>query len=147
MEMSSCALSVPCLLCCLSFSVPFLLSSFFVFLFFLDDGQTVQGAMLVYPRGSCGNTACCLFAHLLVCVSQAGLELVSGSIGALLFSQCNVAWRSFVQSGVRGVGVLLLLCGFFSAKCASSISARFLIYGAHTVCFLLLVVILAPPLP
>jgi hypothetical protein len=29
--------------------------------------QTVQGALLVYPRGGCGNTSCHLFAHLLVC--------------------------------------------------------------------------------
>jgi hypothetical protein len=27
------------------------------------------------------------------------LEPASGGVGALLFSQCNVAWRSFVQSG------------------------------------------------
>jgi hypothetical protein len=49
-----------------------------VFLFLWGRGQSVQGAMLVYPRGSCGNTTCCLFAHLLVCVSQAGLELAFG---------------------------------------------------------------------
>jgi hypothetical protein len=35
-------------------------------------GQSVQGAMLVYPRSGCGDTVCNLFAHLLVCVSQAG---------------------------------------------------------------------------
>jgi hypothetical protein len=28
-------------------------------------------------------------------VSRAGLELASGGMGALLFSQCNVVWRSF----------------------------------------------------
>jgi hypothetical protein len=33
---------------------------------------------------------------LLVCSSQAGLQPASGGAGALLFSQCNVAWRSFV---------------------------------------------------
>jgi hypothetical protein len=43
--------------------------------------------------------------------------------------------------GVWGVGVLLLLGGFFSAKCGFSISARFLIYRAHAVCFLPLVAI------
>jgi hypothetical protein len=38
-----------------------------------------------------------LVAHLfdLLNVSQAGLEPVSGSMAALLFSQGNVAWRSF----------------------------------------------------
>jgi hypothetical protein len=33
----------------------------------------------------------------------------------------------------------------FPAKCGSSISARFLLYGAHTICFLPLVTILDPP--
>jgi hypothetical protein len=48
-----------------SFSVTCLLFS----LFFLQGrGQSVLGAMLVYPRGSSGNTTCHLFAHLLVCV-------------------------------------------------------------------------------
>jgi hypothetical protein len=78
-----------------SFSVSCLLFRFFFF-FFAGLGQSVQGAMLVYPRGSCGNTVCCLFAHLLVCISQAGLELVSRGVGTLLFSQCNMAWKSFV---------------------------------------------------
>jgi hypothetical protein len=35
-------------------------------------------------------------------VSQASLERASGGMGALLFSQCNVAWRSFVQAGGSG---------------------------------------------
>jgi hypothetical protein len=35
-------------------------------------------------------------------VSQAGLDLASGSVGALLFSQCNVLRRSFVQAGGSG---------------------------------------------
>jgi hypothetical protein len=34
--------------------------------FFLGGGQSVQGAMLIWPRGVCGSTAYCL-AHL-VCV-------------------------------------------------------------------------------
>jgi hypothetical protein len=59
------------------------------------------------------------------------LEPASGSAGALLFSQCNVAWRSFDRLGVQGVEVLILLGAFFSDKCGSSISARFLIYRAH----------------
>jgi hypothetical protein len=33
---------------------------------------------------------------------------------------------------------------FFSAKCGSSVSAKFLFYGAHTVCFLPLATILDP---
>jgi hypothetical protein len=57
----------PPLLC-----VPFqsLVSSSFFFFFFLQgEGQSVQGTMLVYPRGDCGSTMCHLFAHLFVCVS------------------------------------------------------------------------------
>jgi hypothetical protein len=42
---------------------------------------------------------------------------------------------------VQGVGVFLLLGVFFSAKSGSSISAKFLVYMAHTVCFLSLVAI------
>jgi hypothetical protein len=80
------ALRAPCPLYCLSISVPCLLSRFVWFFFLWGRGQIVQGAMLVYPMGSCGNTACHLFAHLLVFVFQAGLELASGGMGALLFS-------------------------------------------------------------
>jgi hypothetical protein len=40
-----------------------------------------------------------LFVHLLVGLSQAGLELASGGTEALLFSQCNMVWRNFVQTG------------------------------------------------
>jgi hypothetical protein len=121
-------------------------SLFIIIIFFLRGrGQSVQGAMLVYPRGNCGNTMCCLSAHLLVFISQAGLEPVSGSVGALLFSQCNVSWRSFVWTrGLRSQSFASSWCFFFSAKCGSSISVRFLIYGAHTACFLPLVTILDP---
>jgi hypothetical protein len=38
----------------------------------------------------------------LLYVSQAGLELASGGAGALLFSQCNMALRSFVWAGDSG---------------------------------------------
>jgi hypothetical protein len=79
-------------------------------------------------------------------VSQAGLVPESVSIGALLFSQCNVARRSFVQSGgSRYLSFDFSWC-LFSAKCGSSISARYLICGAHAVCLCTLVAILDPPL-
>jgi hypothetical protein len=45
--------------------------------------------------------------------------------------------------GAQGVGMFLLL-GVFLAKCGSSLSARFLIYRAHAVCFCALVAILDP---
>jgi hypothetical protein len=66
------------------------------------EGQSVQGAMLIYPRGGCGNIMCHLFTNLVVCISQAGLKPVSGGTGALLFSQRNMAWSSFVQA--EGLG-------------------------------------------
>jgi hypothetical protein len=64
----SSALRAPCPLCCMSFQ----LLLYYSVVFSVECAQSVQGAMLVYPRGSCGNTMCHLFAHLLVCVSQAG---------------------------------------------------------------------------
>jgi hypothetical protein len=122
-------------------------SCFFIIqvLFFVGQGVSLsKGAVLVYPWGGCGNTMCHLFAHLLVCVSQVGLELASGGMGALLFSQCNMAWRSFVWAGSSRCQVFDSSCCFFSAKCGSSFSIKFLIYGAHTVCFCTLVAILDP---
>jgi hypothetical protein len=107
-------LIAPCPLCCM-----FLFSSLFIiqFLFFFLEGmgQSVQGAMLVYPRGSCGNTLSRLFAHLLVCVSQAGLELASGSAGALLFSSVTWHGEALYGLGIQGVRILILLGGIFSA--------------------------------
>jgi hypothetical protein len=123
-------------------SPPCLLFSFFFFL--QGRGQSVQGAKLVYPRGGCRDTAGHLFAHLLVCVSQAGLEPISGCTGALLLSQCNVAWKRFAQAKGLGCRSFAYSWWSFSAKCGSSVSERFLIYGAHGVCFLPLVAILDP---
>jgi hypothetical protein len=65
-------LRAPCPLC----FVPFFSSSCLLFslvfsLFSLGGGQSVQGAMLIFPRVVCGSTTCCL-AHLVVCFSQAG---------------------------------------------------------------------------
>jgi hypothetical protein len=96
------------------FLLPCLLFSFFLlfFLFLQGRGRSVQGAMLVYPRGGCGNAACCLFAHLLVPVSLAGLELVSGSTRFLLFSESNVVLRSLNGLGVQDISVMLIP-GFF----------------------------------
>jgi hypothetical protein len=129
----------------LSVVCPFLFLVYYS-LFFEGQGLVCPGAILVYPRGGCGNTACHLFIHLLVCISQAGLEPVSGSTGALLFSQCNMAWRSFVRAGGRlGCQSFAYSWWSFFAKRGSSVSERVLIYRGHTVCFLPLVNILDPP--
>jgi hypothetical protein len=66
-----CTQGTPPSLLCVLFHFLFIIHFFFLW----GRGQTVQGAMLVYPRGGCGDTMCRLFAHLLVCISQAGLEL------------------------------------------------------------------------
>jgi hypothetical protein len=59
----------PCSLCCVFFiSSLFIIQLGILFLFSgCGGGQSVQGTMLFYPRGGCGNTTCCLFAHLLIC--------------------------------------------------------------------------------
>jgi hypothetical protein len=49
----------------------FVIAYYLVFLFSLGGGQSVQGAMLIWPRVVCGSTTCHL-AHLVVCFSQAG---------------------------------------------------------------------------
>jgi hypothetical protein len=111
----------PPLLC-----VPFqFLVHYSVFWGFLEVGSGCQGTMLVYPTGSCGSTTCHLFAHLLVCISPAGLEPASGSVEALLFSQGNMAFRSFVGLGVQGIRVLLLLGGFFLSSVATASQQNF----------------------
>jgi hypothetical protein len=72
---------------------------FVLSLFSLSGGQSVQGAMLIWPKVVCGSTACCL-AHLVVCVSRAGKKW------------CLVAWEPswflcLLWSGdaMRGLGV------------------------------------------
>jgi hypothetical protein len=61
-------------------------------------------------------------------VSQASLESVSSGMGTLLFSQCNVAWRIFVGFGGSGCQSFDSSWCSFSAKCDSSVSARFFLF-------------------
>jgi hypothetical protein len=73
------------------------------------------------------------------------------------WSQCLAAWEpscflsvkwhgeALYGMGVQGIGVLLFLGGFFSAKCSSRVSVKFLIYRAYTVCLCPLVTILGSP--
>jgi hypothetical protein len=76
-------------------------------------GQSVQGAMLIYLRGSCGSTVCCLFTHLLVCISQ-GLGACSWWCGSPpVFSVYHGMGKLCGGWGCGGVGVLPLLGGFF----------------------------------
>jgi hypothetical protein len=134
--------TAPCHLCCV-----LVFTSLFIQLFFLQGrGQWAWGLCWFIP-GMAWGILCdtlCSPVHFLN-VSQAGLELVSANMGTHLFCQCNVAWRSFVWA--RGLG----WCSFdyfwylISAKCGSSLSAIFLIYGVHAICFCTLVSILDPP--
>jgi hypothetical protein len=138
-----------------SFPPPLLCASFqfivycSVFFFFLQGcGQTAQGAMLVYLRGGSVSTKWHLVFTCLVCwmTSKQVCSQLLATAAVHLFSQCNVAWRSFLCA--RGSGCLSFdspWC-FISAKCGSSASAWFLIHGAHAVCFCALIAILDPPL-
>jgi hypothetical protein len=100
-----------------SFSVPCLLFSFvlFYFVFFVELGS-------VSLRDYAGLSHGWLWEYrvMLICspvglldVSQAGLEVAAGSWEALLFSECNVAWRSFVRLRFQGVEAMIPLGPFF----------------------------------
>jgi hypothetical protein len=104
----------------------------------------LQGRGSVCSGGYAGLSQGWLWESIvsLLDVSQAGLEWASGIVGALLFSQCNVVSKSFVWTGGSGCWSFDSSWCFISAKCGSTIPARFLIHGAHAVCFCTLVTIL-----
>jgi hypothetical protein len=86
-----------------SFSAPCLLLSCF---FFLQGGGVnlskacaclYQGWLWVLMLHDAYLLTCCLLD-----ISQVGLEPESGSMGALLFSQYDVPWGSFVWAGGSG---------------------------------------------
>jgi hypothetical protein len=99
----SLALRAPYPLCYVSFLLLLLIIQCFFFPFFLGGCQSVQGAMLIWPRVVCGSTMCRL-AHLVVCVFQAIWAPTSGGgTGATWFfcltwsgdAMCRLeAWRS-----------------------------------------------------
>jgi hypothetical protein len=130
----------------LSEFLPLLLCANFLFIYFFGGESVCPGGYAGLSQGWLGEYHMMLGTHLfgLPKVSQASLEPVYGSGTALLFSQCNVVWRSFLQARGSGYRSLDPPWCFISAKCGSSISARFLIQRAHTVCFCTLVTILDP---
>jgi hypothetical protein len=138
----SCTLTAPHPLCCVFIFSSLVIVRFFFF-FLQGEGSVCPGDYAGLSQGWLWEYCMTPGAHLLD-VYQADLELTSGCTGALLFSQCNVVW-SFIWARCSGCQSFNSLC-FISAKCGSSISARFLIYGAHAVCFCLLVTILDPSL-
>jgi hypothetical protein len=122
-----------------------LIAYYSVSLFFPGGGQSVQGAMLLWPRLVCGRTV--------VPRSSPGPRLPKPSgrqrlaaLGALLVSPFNVKWRfSALAGGVEG-SKLFLFSVIMPAKCISSVSPRFH-YRMLAFCFLPLAAILEFPPP
>jgi hypothetical protein len=76
----------------------------------------VQDTMVVYPRGNYGNTACHLFAHLLVCW-MSPRQVWSWHLVAWEPSYFfSVTWHreALYRLGVQGVKTLIFLGVFFS---------------------------------
>jgi hypothetical protein len=115
------------------------------FLFFsLGGGQSVQGAMLIWPRVVCGSTVYHL-AHLWSASSQAIWVRVSGGgPGALLVSPFNMKWGCSVQAGDVEGSKFCLFSVALPARCVSSISPRFH-FRRHAFCFIPLATILESP--
>jgi hypothetical protein len=125
----------PCLPCV--FIV--LIAYYSVSLFSPGGGQSVQGAMLIWPRVVCGNTMYFL-AHL-VLSSQTVWAWATGTPGALLVSPFDVKWRFSAQAGDVKGSKFCLFSVALPARCVSSVSPRFHC-RRHTFCFLPLATIL-----
>jgi hypothetical protein len=143
-------LPLPLLQCASSIPVPsavcyFSVCCLFSFFYAGEEGQSAQGSI----QGWLGEYCVMLGVHLLVCrmspkqVWRQHLALV----GAILFTQFNVVWGSFLWARGSGCQSFDSPRCFISTKCGSSTSAKFLIHGAHAVCFCALVAILYSPLP
>jgi hypothetical protein len=90
-------LSASCPFCCvLVFSSLFIVQ--YIFFCQVGGGRSAQGAMLVYLKGGWGNT---MWHLVLTCLvfrmspKQVWNQCLAAG-GALLFSQCKVAWRNFL---------------------------------------------------
>jgi hypothetical protein len=108
--------------------------------FFPGGGQSVQGAMLLWPRLVCGATA--------VPRSSPGPRLPKpyghrplAAPGALLISPFNVKWRFSASAGDVEGSNLCLFSVIMPAKGVSSVSPRFH-YRRVAFCFLPLAAIL-----
>jgi hypothetical protein len=112
-----------------------------VSLFFSPGGgQSVQGAMLLWPRLVCGATT--------VPRSSPGLRFPKlygrrplAAPGALLVSPFNMKWRFSAPAGDVEGSKLCLFSVIMPAKCVSSVSPRFH-YRRVAFCFLPLAAIL-----
>jgi hypothetical protein len=108
--------------------------------FFFMGALVCQGAVLVYPRCGWGNSVWCLVLTCLVC--QMTPKQVWSQRLAVLEPSCflHVMWCGEALYELEVDGVSFDSSWFFiSTKCGSSVPAKFLIYGAHSVYFYALV--------
>jgi hypothetical protein len=118
--------------------------SVFLFICFCAAGVRLSSGLCWFIPGVAVEIPCA--TYLLTCWSASPKHFWSWHLAP---------WEPSCFLSVTWYGEVLLgwdfrlseFCFFlmlFSAKCGSSVSAKFLIYGAHTVCFLHLVTILDP---
>jgi hypothetical protein len=111
------ALSAPCPLCCMSFSVSCLLSSFV--LFFCRAGSLCPGSYAVYHKCSYGDTRT---SYSLTCWSASSKQVWSWHLAVQESSSfLSVTWRgeALYRLRVQGVRVLLHLVFFCKVSPAS----------------------------
>jgi hypothetical protein len=130
--------TLPPLLC-----VPFQFFVIYLFIYFCGAGVSLSRRLCWFILGVAVGIP--RTAYLLTCCSASPKRVWSWRLAAWE-SSCflSVMWwgEALCGLGVQGVKVLLILGGFFSAQCVSSVSAKFLIYRVNAICFLPLVTIL-----
>jgi hypothetical protein len=117
-----------------------LIAYYSVSLFFPGGGQSVQGAMLLWPRLVCGGTAV-LRSSPGLCLPKPYGRRPLAALVALLISPFNVKWRFSAPAGDVEESKLCLFSVIMPAKCVSSVSPRFH-YRRVAFCFLPLAAIL-----
>jgi hypothetical protein len=101
-----------------------LIAYYSVSLLFPGGGQSVQGAMLLWPRLVCGATAV-LQSSPGPCLPKPYGRRPLAALGALLVSPFNVKWRFSAPAGDVEGSKLCLFSVIMPAKCVSSVSQRF----------------------
>jgi hypothetical protein len=121
----------------MSFSVPYLLLSF---LFFCGAGVSLSRAYASLSQGWLWGVARAAW-------SASPKQIWNQQLAAQEPSWfLSLMWQGFnVRASGSRCQCFASPWWFFSAKCGSSVSARVLIYGSHSVCFLPLVTILDFP--
>jgi hypothetical protein len=127
-----------------------LLHVLFSFLYFIQFFSPRAGVTL--PRGLCWFTprvalGVLCATSLLICWSVSPKQVRSWCLVAQEPSWfLRILWHGEVMCrlGAQGCCTCASFLWFYPARCVSSISARFLLCGAHAICFLTLVTILEP---